>query len=65
MVTGTSQLAHGNFLTDAALGLYALLVAAWLTVATRTSCAALHRLFLPAPNAAIDPVTATTGHGRR
>lgn len=39
VVTGTSQLAlrtHANFLTWASVGLYALLIGAWLTAATRT-----------------------------
>jgi C4-dicarboxylate transporter/malic acid transport protein len=53
VVTGTSQLAlhtDANFLTWASVGLYALLVGAWLIVATRTAHDSLRgRLFLPAP----------------
>src|SRR5262249_52808478 len=40
LVTGTSELAlhtHARFLTWASVGLYALLLCAWLTVATRTA----------------------------
>jgi C4-dicarboxylate transporter/malic acid transport protein len=52
VVTGTSQLAlytHANFLTYASVALYALLITAWLTVATDTTRGVLHgRLFLPA-----------------
>lgn len=59
LVTGTSELAlhtHANFLTWASLALYALLIAAWLTVASRTAHGALRgRLFLPTPPAALDP----------
>jgi C4-dicarboxylate transporter/malic acid transport protein len=53
LVTGTSQLAlhtHANFLTWASISLYALLIGAWLTVATRTAHGSLQgRLFLPTP----------------
>jgi C4-dicarboxylate transporter/malic acid transport protein len=52
LVTGTSQLAihaHANFLTWASVGLYALLIGAWLTAAARTAHGSLNgRLFLPA-----------------
>jgi tellurite resistance protein TehA-like permease len=52
LVTGTSELArhtHANFFTWASVGLYALLIGAWLTVATRTAYGSLRgRLFLPA-----------------
>jgi tellurite resistance protein TehA-like permease len=52
VVTGTSQLAlytHANFLTYASVALYALLITAWLTVATDTTRGVLRgRLFLPA-----------------
>jgi C4-dicarboxylate transporter/malic acid transport protein len=40
LVTGTSELAvhtHASFLTAASIGLYALLIGAWLTVASRTA----------------------------
>jgi C4-dicarboxylate transporter/malic acid transport protein len=54
LVTGTSQLAlhtHANFLTWASVALYALLIVAWLTAATRTARGSLHgRLFLPNPS---------------
>jgi len=53
LVTGTSQLAlhtHATFLTWASVGLYALLIGAWLTVATRTAHGSLYgRLFLASP----------------
>ena len=62
VVTGTSQLAlhtHANFLTWASVSLYALLVGAWLTVATRTAHGSLRgRLFLPAPTPALLSVPA-------
>jgi tellurite resistance protein TehA-like permease len=54
LVTGTSELAlhtHANFLTWASISLYALLIGAWLTVATRTARGSLQgRLFLPTPS---------------
>jgi C4-dicarboxylate transporter/malic acid transport protein len=54
LVTGSSELAlhtHANFLTWASVGLYALLIGAWLTVATRTAHGSLRgRLFLPTPS---------------
>jgi C4-dicarboxylate transporter/malic acid transport protein len=57
LVTGTSELAlhaHANFLTWASVGLYALLIGAWLTVATRTAHGSLRgRLFLPTPTPAL------------
>jgi C4-dicarboxylate transporter/malic acid transport protein len=57
LVTGTSELAlhtHANFLTWASVGLYALLIGAWLTVATRTAHGSLRgRLFLPTPSPAL------------
>jgi C4-dicarboxylate transporter/malic acid transport protein len=60
LVTGTSQLAlhtHANFLTWASVSLYALLIGAWLTAATRTAHGSLHgRLFLPTPPADLQPV---------
>ena len=53
VVTGTSVLAlatNAVFLRYASVALYALLVAAWLTAATRTTRGALSgRLFLPPP----------------
>ncbi len=53
VVTGTSVLAsatHADFLRYASVALYALLIAAWLTAATRTTRGALSgRLFLPLP----------------
>ena len=62
VVTGTSVLAlatHAAFLRYASVALYALLIGAWLTVATRTTRGALSgRLFLPAPTPA--PATAPT-----
>jgi C4-dicarboxylate transporter/malic acid transport protein len=62
VVTGTSVLAlatHASFLRDASVALYALLIAAWLTAATRTTRGALSgRLLLPSPTAA--PVAAHT-----
>jgi C4-dicarboxylate transporter/malic acid transport protein len=62
LVTGTSVLAvatHAGFLRDASVALYALLIAAWLTAATRTTRGALSgRLFLP--SAAVAPVAAHT-----
>lgn len=64
VVTGTSVLAlttHADFLRYASVALYALLVAAWLTAATRTTRGALSgRLFLPTP-AAATAATNTTG----
>jgi C4-dicarboxylate transporter/malic acid transport protein len=64
VVTGTSVLAlttDADFLRYASVALYALLVAAWLTAATRTTRGALSgRLFLPTP-AAAPPATNTTG----
>jgi tellurite resistance protein TehA-like permease len=60
VVTGTSVLAlatHADFLRYASVTLYALLIAAWLTAATRTTRGALSgQLFLPAP--ASPPTTA-------
>jgi C4-dicarboxylate transporter/malic acid transport protein len=54
VVTGTSVLAlstHAVLLDYASVGLYALLVAAWLTAATRTAQGVIDGwLFLPAPN---------------
>jgi tellurite resistance protein TehA-like permease len=54
LVTGTSELAlhtHANFLAWASVTLYALLIGAWLTAATRTAHGSLHgRLFLPSPS---------------
>ncbi len=62
LVTGTSQLAlhtHANFLTWASVTLYALLVGAWLTVATRTAHSSLRgRLFLPTPTSGLQPAAA-------
>ena len=62
VVTGTSVLAlatHADFLRYASVALYVLLIAAWLTAATRTTGGALSgQLFLPAPAAA--PATAPT-----
>jgi tellurite resistance protein TehA-like permease len=62
VVTGTSVLAlatHADFLRYASVALYALLVVAWLTAATRTTRGALSgRLFLP--SAAAAPATAPT-----
>jgi C4-dicarboxylate transporter/malic acid transport protein len=62
VVTGTSVLAlatHADFLRYASVALYALLIAAWLTAATRTTRGALSgQLFLPVPAAA--PATAPT-----
>ncbi len=53
VVTGTSELAlhtRAHPLVWASAALYALLIAAWLTVASRTAHGALRgRLFLPAP----------------
>jgi tellurite resistance protein TehA-like permease len=55
VVTGTSVLAlatHADFLRYASVALYAMLIAAWLTAATRTARGALNgRLFLPPPAA--------------
>jgi C4-dicarboxylate transporter/malic acid transport protein len=55
VVTGTSVLAlatHADFLRYASVALYALLIAAWLTAATRTTRGALTgQLFLPVPAA--------------
>ncbi len=52
LVTGTSELAihtHARSLTWANVGLYALLICAWLTAATRTAHGSIRgRLFLPA-----------------
>ena len=51
VVTGTSALAlhtHADFLTWASVGLYGLLITAWVTAAGRTAHGALRgRLFLP------------------
>ena len=62
VVTGTSVLAlatHAAFLRYASVALYALLIGAWLTAATRTTRGALSgQLFLPAPAPA--PATAPT-----
>ena len=62
LVTGTSQLAlhiHAHFLTWASVSLYALLIGAWLTVATRTAHGSLHgRLFLPGSAATLQPTPA-------
>jgi tellurite resistance protein TehA-like permease len=59
VVTGTSVLAlatNAAFLRYASVALYALLVAAWLTAATRTTRGALSgRLFLPPPAPAPAP----------
>jgi C4-dicarboxylate transporter/malic acid transport protein len=56
VVTGTSVLAlatHADFLRYVSVGLYALLIVAWLTAATRTTRGALSgQLFLPVPAAA-------------
>ena len=53
LVTGTSELAihtHARFLTAASIALYAFLIGAWLTAASRTAHGALRgRLFLPTP----------------
>jgi C4-dicarboxylate transporter/malic acid transport protein len=63
VVTGTSVLAlatHADFLRYASVALYALLIAAWLTAAIRTTRGALSgRLFLPSPAAAPAAVQAT------
>jgi tellurite resistance protein TehA-like permease len=60
VVTGTSELAlhiHAAFLTYTSVGLYALLIVAWLTAATRTARGALHgRIFLPTPPPLPQPV---------
>ena len=60
VVTGTSVLGiatHAGFLRYSSVALYALLIAAWLTAATRTTRGALSgQLFLPAP--ASPPITA-------
>jgi C4-dicarboxylate transporter/malic acid transport protein len=57
LVTGTSELAvhtHAGFLTAASVGLYALLIGAWLTAAGRTAHGSLRGwLFLPAPPPAL------------
>jgi C4-dicarboxylate transporter/malic acid transport protein len=62
VVTGTSVLAiatHADILRDASVALYALLIAAWLAAATRTTRGAISgRLFLPSPGVA--PVAART-----
>jgi C4-dicarboxylate transporter/malic acid transport protein len=56
VVTGTSVLAlatHADFLRYASVALYALLIAAWVTAAIRTTRGALSgQLFLPSPAAA-------------
>jgi C4-dicarboxylate transporter/malic acid transport protein len=61
LVTGTSELAvhlHAPFLTVASVGLYGLLLVAWLTAASRTAHGSLRgRLFLPVVPAA--PAVAT------
>jgi tellurite resistance protein TehA-like permease len=53
VVTATSELAlhtHANFLVWASVSLYALLIAAWLTAASRTAHGSLRgRLVQPAP----------------
>ena len=53
LVTGTSELAihtHASFLTAASIALYAFLIGAWLTAASRTAHGAVRgRLFLPTP----------------
>jgi C4-dicarboxylate transporter/malic acid transport protein len=63
VVTGTSVLAlatHADFLRYASVALYALLIAAWLTAAIRTTRGALSgRLFLPSPAAAPAAVQTT------
>ena len=63
VVTGTSVLAlstHADFLRYTSVALYALLLAAWLTNATRTTRGAINgRLFLPTP------ATAPSGAGSR
>ena len=65
LVTGTSELAihtHATFLTGASVGLYAFLIGAWLTAASRTAHGSIHgRLFLPTspgPKAALADTTA-------
>jgi C4-dicarboxylate transporter/malic acid transport protein len=63
VVTGTSVLAlatHADFLRYASVALYALLIAAWLTAAIRTTRGAFSgRLFLPSPAAAPAAVQTT------
>jgi tellurite resistance protein TehA-like permease len=64
VVTGTSVLAlatHAGFLRYASIALYALLIAAWLTAATRTTLGALSgRLFLPTPGSALAAAPTTS-----
>jgi C4-dicarboxylate transporter/malic acid transport protein len=59
VVTGTSVLAlatHAAFLRYASVALYALLIVAWLTAATRTARGVLNgRLLLPSPTPAPRP----------
>jgi tellurite resistance protein TehA-like permease len=60
VVTGTSVLAlatHAAFLRYASVALYALLITAWLTAATRTARGVLNgRLLLPSPAPRAAPV---------
>jgi C4-dicarboxylate transporter/malic acid transport protein len=64
LVTGTSELAlhtHANFLTWTSVALYALLIGAWITAATRTAHGSLRgRLFLPTPTPELQPAPATS-----
>jgi hypothetical protein len=67
-VTGTSQLAlhtYGIFFIWASVGLYALLIGAWLTAATRTAHGSLRgRLFLPKPSPDFRPLPAASSEPR-
>ena len=64
VVTGTSVLAlstRADFLRYTSVALYALLLTAWLTAATRTTRGAINgRLFLPTPATA--PIGASSNH---
>jgi tellurite resistance protein TehA-like permease len=64
LVTGTSELAlhtHANFLIWASVGLYALLIGAWLTAATRTAHGSLRGgLFLPTSTPELRPAPAAS-----
>ena len=65
LVTGTSELAihtHASFLTAASVGLYALLIGAWLIVASRTAHGTVRgRLLLPTPPPVRAALPITTG----
>jgi tellurite resistance protein TehA-like permease len=59
VVTGTSVLAlatHADFLRYASIALYGLLIAAWLTAATRTTRGTLRGQLLLAPPTAVHTV---------